>query len=361
MQVQIVKRQIAHLVLKYKDHSVVHTCGGVLNRFGLKEGTAKFLFRRSRKSTVKRAQRIRHLQAKIDDDQRPIVVGPWLSEVGFEILYWIPFLRRMLEGIPPSRVTVVSRGGVSSWYDGIAARYVDIFQSFSPDEFRALNERRHRRNHGLQKHSAKTFFDGQVLSQLGVDPKSVIIHPELMYGLFDAYWSGSAGLDLITDNTRFSRFAIPPIENDGLVLPKEFTAIKFYSRPSFPRTATTDKFVRDFSLRLADRGPVVLLDPQIKADDHDSFEIPRHENIFTLNDHLNVANNLAVQSAVVARASRVYCTYGGFAYLPLLYGVPATGFFTSDKHFMKIHGRVAYWLASEMQTSLSVVDAAEWQ
>ena len=23
----------------------------------------------------------------------PIVVGPWLSEVGYEVLYWIPFLR----------------------------------------------------------------------------------------------------------------------------------------------------------------------------------------------------------------------------------------------------------------------------
>lgn len=356
---QIVKRQIAHLILKNKDHNIVRTFGKILNQFGIKERTANFLFRRSHANTAKQAAHIRHLRKELDDRERPIVVGPWLSEVGFELLYWIPFLRRSLAGISPSRITVVSRGGVSSWYQGIGAKYIDIFQSYSPDEFRALNEKRHRRNYGLQKHSAKTSFDGQVLSQVGIDPKATIIHPQLMYSLFEAYWSGSAGLNLIAGYTRFARFRAPPL--DALVLPEKFTAIKFYSRPSFQRTALTNKFVHDFALRLADRGPVVLLDPQIKADDHDAFEIPRHENIVTLNDHLNVANNLAVQSAVVARASRVYCTYGGFAYLPLLYGVPATGFFTSDKHFMKIHGRVAYSLASEMQTSLSVVDAASWE
>ena len=43
----------------------------------------------------------------------PIVVGPWLGEVGFELLYWIPFLRWALAeaGIAADRVTVVSRGG----------------------------------------------------------------------------------------------------------------------------------------------------------------------------------------------------------------------------------------------------------
>src|SRR5687767_8551319 len=48
----------------------------------------------------------------------PIVVGPWTGEVGFELLYWIPFVRWACAefGIDPRRLLVISRGGVGSWY-----------------------------------------------------------------------------------------------------------------------------------------------------------------------------------------------------------------------------------------------------
>src|ERR1700749_2101260 len=47
----------------------------------------------------------------------PIVVGPWISEVGFELLYWIPFLHWVVDEykIDLSRLTIVSRGGVRGW------------------------------------------------------------------------------------------------------------------------------------------------------------------------------------------------------------------------------------------------------
>src|SRR5215471_21240781 len=58
---------------------------------------------------------------------RPLVAGPWLSEVGYEALYWIPFLRWVKAAfrLDPARVVAVSRGGTRSWYEGIAARYVE--------------------------------------------------------------------------------------------------------------------------------------------------------------------------------------------------------------------------------------------
>ena len=45
---------------------------------------------------------------------RPIVAGPWLAEVGYEVLYWIPFLRWFQDafGVPRDRLVVVSRGGM---------------------------------------------------------------------------------------------------------------------------------------------------------------------------------------------------------------------------------------------------------
>ena len=55
---------------------------------------------------ARRAERLREQASYLLDEERlereiavvasgsgPIVAGPWLSEVGFEVLYWIPFLR----------------------------------------------------------------------------------------------------------------------------------------------------------------------------------------------------------------------------------------------------------------------------
>ena len=63
----------------------------------------------------------------------PVLAGPWLGEVGFELLYWIPFLRWAVSEFPGLRrqLVIQSRGGVASWYEGLATRYVDLFDHFS--------------------------------------------------------------------------------------------------------------------------------------------------------------------------------------------------------------------------------------
>src|SRR5215471_10592140 len=65
-----------------------------------------------------------------------IVAGPWLGEVGFELLYWVPFLRWFAEAfaVVPERLLVVSRGGTASWYRPFAAHYRDIFDYLTPEE-----------------------------------------------------------------------------------------------------------------------------------------------------------------------------------------------------------------------------------
>ena len=88
---------------------------------------------------------------------RPIVVGPWLAEVGYEVLYWIPFLRWFQDafGIPPDRLIVISRGGMESMYRDFAAGYVDIFDLTTPQQLAARNaQRRVEGEGGGQKQSA---------------------------------------------------------------------------------------------------------------------------------------------------------------------------------------------------------------
>ena len=62
---------------------------------------------------------------KMARSDKPLIVGPWLSEVGFELLYWIPFLNwvKTYRHFDPERLIVVSRGGVAPWYRDIAGTW----------------------------------------------------------------------------------------------------------------------------------------------------------------------------------------------------------------------------------------------
>ncbi len=296
--------------------------------------------------------------ARIAATDGPIFVGPWLSEVGYEILYWVPFLRWALgeAGIAPERITVLSRGSVKSWYRGLTANYIDIFDRLTPDEFRVLNEQRWEET-GVQKHMTFGAFDRLILDKLGVPPGATVLHPAVMYALLDEYWTGSAGFNRFTDHVVLKRMK-PPEHKIFSLLPETFTAVKFYSRPSLPLNDENLAFVERYTLDLAERGPVVFMNTNMAVDDHRDFGPPKHPNIVRIQSQLRPETNLLVQSAIVGRAREVHCTYGGFAYLPLCYGVPAVGVFSHDRHFMKIHGRAAYLLASKTKTPLSVVHAA---
>src|SRR5438046_809661 len=62
-------------------------------------------------------------------DREHILAGPWLGEIGYELLYWIPYLRWLREGVAgfSERLTVCSRGGVDSWYADLTPRYIEVF------------------------------------------------------------------------------------------------------------------------------------------------------------------------------------------------------------------------------------------
>ena len=72
----------------------------------------------------------RELEAAIASD-KPLVVGPFLGEVSCGLVYWRPYVLRLLRsrGVDRERVTVVGRGGSGAWYDRVAARAVDALSS----------------------------------------------------------------------------------------------------------------------------------------------------------------------------------------------------------------------------------------
>ena len=115
---------------------------------------------------------------------KPLVVGPWLSEIGFEVLYWIPMLARLWREhkVDPARVTVISRGG-AAWYANLAHGYVEVLDQFTAEELAEWQQSRHGEE-GRPKHFGLTSFDVEVLRRAGgaLPPDHRLVHPGTMYG-----------------------------------------------------------------------------------------------------------------------------------------------------------------------------------
>jgi hypothetical protein len=290
----------------------------------------------ARLATAPRSAGTRMALAALARDARPIVLGPWVGEVGFELLYWVPFVRWFAEEyrLPPERLIAVTRGGAGSWYAPFAARAVDALTFLEPGDFLARNQARRDRL-GEQKQIAWTPLDEEILALVkrkeGRDV--AVLHPSVMYRLFAPYWWGHQPIGWIRRHTRYVRMQPPGIQID---LPEQYTAVKFYFNDCFGNTPENCAFVERTVRRLADEGPVVSLSTGVAVDDHGPCE-PDIAAMAGIRHLLAPDTNLLVQSAVVARARRFVGTYGGFAYLAPLFGVPATSYYTDPDGFSVRH------------------------
>jgi hypothetical protein len=280
--------------------------------------------------------RIKRQLARAASSERPLIVGPWTSEVGYEALYWLPFLHWAVDryGVSPDRVIALSRGGTQSWYRGIADRYVEIFDLVDPREFAAQAARR--RDAGDQKQLAASDFDRSLIShganRLGVsDPVSW--HPGLMYQLFRPFWYGDRSLDFLFRHAAFDRVrrSLAGTPRDR-TLPAEYAAVKFYSGPALPDTARNRETLYDFVQRLTRRMPVVLLDTSWSVDDHHDYTFDTMPGVTTLRPSLDPATNLGVQTEVIAGARVFVGTCGGLAWLAPLLGVETVAIYEDDRY-----------------------------
>ena len=267
--------------------------------------------------------------------KRPLVIGPWLSEIGFEVLYWIPMLTRLWREhrVDPARVTVISRGGAAPWYADLAHGYVDVLEHFTPEEVATWQQTRHSEEGG-QKHFGLTSFDDEVLRraapQLPADYQ--LVHPSAMYRRFLPFWASRRGWWSVHHGVQYR--PLPKPAPAALDLPPEYVAVKAYFSDCFPDTAENRAFLTGALERLAARHPVVMLSTGLRLDDH--AEAAPDERVLSIAGAMTPTNNLTVQTSVIAGARALVCTYGGFAYLGPLLGVPTFSFF-SDANFNPTH------------------------
>ena len=268
----------------------------------------------------------RHLSAS----RKPILVGPFRSEVGFEALYWLPFLASLVKrwGWDPARLIACSRGGAACWYG--AGATAELYDHVSPDDVRLFTLAAQQRQQSTKQIGIEPWerhVVGLVAASLGYEPGQVhLLHPSWMYCLFAPWWADQAAPGVLARYSRLTRLAPPPLP-ENVKLPPSFVAVRFYSRPTWPSTEATLFCMREIVTKLAVKQPVVLLNSGLRLDDHADLVAADGQRVHDLTPVLTPRNNLAIISAVLARAKGFVGTYGGLAQLALRLGVPTVAYY----------------------------------
>ena len=287
---------------------------------------------------------------------KTILVGPWLSETGFELLYWIPFLNwaKSYGNFRDDRLIVVSRGGCASWYRHITPNYRDVFDFYTPDEFRSRNEQRIVQQGGLLKHVGVADFDREILDRVrraaGTN-ETELLHPSLMYKLFRVFWRLQASVGLVEGFTIHGRIERPALGDLANHLPPDYIAVKFYANNSFPDTPSNRTFVTSYLNQLAVHHDLVLLTTGVRFDDHDDFEPTRRERVHTVDHLMTPRDNLDVQTRVIAASKAFVGTYGGFSYLAPLLGIDTLAFFSDGAGFRIDHLEIAKRVFTDLHSA----------
>ena len=301
------------------------------------------------------AERALDRLAQLAASGRAILAGPWTGEVGFELLYWIPFIRWFAAEyeVDTSRLIVLSRGGTESWYSPLGSRYLDAFDLGTPEEFR------HHVAGGNKQQTVRTF--DRVLLRRARQQLRVpvgLLYPALMYHLLMPFWQGQMGSGWAARFGRHVRYDPPPLDDLAQKLPEQYVAVRFYHSACFPDTARTRAFVRRTLEALTASAEVVLIAPGTLVDDHRDALVDGLPQIHVVSD-LAVARNLAIQTAIISRARRFVGTYGGLSYLAPLCGVPAIAFY-AVRNFRHHHLIMASEVAERIGgATLTVIDVAD--
>lgn len=289
-----------------------------------------------KRSLEDEVSRVRFEISRIAEQPGPVIAGPFTGEVGFELLYWIPFLRWAVREHPDlaGRLIVVSRGGVQPWLRGLDADYVDILTLFPAQDFA-----RHRAIADKQRRGMAEFEERvcQAVKRERGLAEAAILHPSVLYQAYFRFLKINQLAYPLAVEHREGGIAegltsiYEPLESPepgGLsdALPDDYVAVRLYSSLSFPDSDEGREFASAVLAGLARRTDVVLLGHRFELDEHRDVQGEVAPEVISIDRQLRPENNLALQTAVVAGAKAFVGTYGGFSYLAPFLGVPSLSF-----------------------------------
>ena len=275
--------------------------------------------------------------------------------MGFEALYWLPFLEQICHRyhIDKSRFIVVTRGGAGAWYG--AGRTVELFDYVPPADLRIQAIQGSKAQASIKQLRITAWERGLIrylAVRLGLR-RYHVLHPSRMYRALDGWWGPQTmGFAPAMAHLRFVPIPTPPVPV-GLSLPEQFIAGRWYQRPTWPLSEQLLDWTHAMIHAIAERMPVVILRSSAYLDDHVDFPAPTGANIQQV-----IAepwrDNLAVQSAILKKASAFVGTWGGMAQLAVRLGIPTAAFYDRWHSCSYAHKVLTEWLAVVQGTPLFV-------
>ena len=298
---------------------------------------------------------------RLSHSTRPILIGPWRSEVGFEVLYWLPFVRwfKSVTGVKADRLFAVTRGGAGVLYPHM--QHLDLYQMRSVETVR-LENAYDRQLSGIQKQLWMSEWDTDVCKEaarlmLGKGEKYHVLHPSLMYRALAPWWDEQRGMTYLDSMTEFQPLIRPTW--DGLELPSTFVAMKWYTRSTFPNQEDTIRLVSEITGTVAKQFPVVLLNTGHGGDEHTDLNVTG-PNIHPL-PQVPAHQSIHLQAAVMARATAFVGTYGGVAQMALRMGIPSASFYREWGGTALAHLTLSHWLGMRTHTNFQVGNISDVQ
>lgn len=284
----------------------------------------RYLLRRQRLCWVKMARR-----------SEVVWFGPFCGEVGYELSYWIPWIRKFCEDLhlPDSRIGIITRGGAHVWYPN-HLHSVELFGLLSVDGFLELQSSEYPT---LIRNPEKRLIRG-----LGISRRQ-IAHPREMHSAIAEFRGGACGIESLD-----TYFRITPLDRsvvfdrirglegfEEVATPQVFGSVRLYTNSLL---GSESNVVRAWQMTLGCARELTLVDigPRAKLDDHTSVDSPR-QGIETPLALGLLRNNLAMQTLLILKSKVLISTYGGSSYIGLLTGVPTVAIESGNTHQKTAH------------------------
>ncbi|HEY3188372.1 MAG TPA: hypothetical protein VGJ70_12920, partial [Solirubrobacteraceae bacterium] len=262
----------------------------------------------------------------------PVVCGPFLGEPGYETLYWIPFVRTVVEPLLADghEVVVVSRGGSDPLYGelaGAGARYIDVIDVLGVEGF--LRVERERLTDALRKNQkVASRFERDILRH-AVLPHEQPLLPADMFAMLKAYPYASVC------SWSLGR---PPCASDEV---EDRTLLKFWFGGQMPASDENLGRLEQVIERLAAEGPVAAIVNPYSLETRASVDQPFEKLVERLGiptvSPRSHRTNLGDQIEMIARSRRFACTYGGLAYISLYTNTPTITFYSDPRIVFSDH------------------------
>ncbi|MGA8258774.1 MAG: hypothetical protein WB783_01020 [Arenicellales bacterium] len=280
----------------------------------------------------------REMALRIGANDKPVLVGPWQGCVSEELLYWIPFVRWLLEwgAIDPSRVWAISSGGARHWYGDVAGHYLelrDLYKPGNPPESGVSRFMEGGSNGQDQDDIPQSDLEivERAMTDAGVDDIE-LVHPSHIFHIFKPYREARLPPSYVARLTRHRPLQTDRSGGAFAELPDDFIAVAFHGTGSFPRVDRNRKFVGELVRRLSQDAHVVVIDPLPGAADDQGFHVEASSRVYVP----DAVFDLDAQTAIVSRARVLVGTHGGFSYLGALSGTSVIGLY-SDPAFSLQH------------------------